>query len=72
VLPWINRVDTALAACDGADVLAVLTEWPEFSSVAVSDVSERLKNKAVVDGRNVLEPEVWKAHGFVYRGVGRN
>ena len=72
VLPWINRVDSALAACDGADVLAVLTEWPEFSSIAVSDVSERLKSKAVVDGRNVLEPQGWKAHGFVYRGVGRN
>ena len=72
MLPWIHRVDSALAACDGADVLAVLTEWPEFSAIAVSDVSGRLKNKAVVDGRNVLEPQAWKAQGFVYRGVGRN
>ena len=72
VLPWINRVDSALAACDGADVLAVLTEWPEFSSIAVSDVSGRLTNKAVVDGRNVLDPDAWKSEGFIYRGVGRN
>jgi len=71
-LTWINRVDNALNACDGADVLAVLTEWPEFSSIDVADVAKRLKNYAVVDGRNVLEPDAWKAQGFIYRGVGRN
>lgn len=71
-LSWVNRVDSALEACAGADVLAVLTEWPEFSNVDVASVSQMLKTKAVVDGRNVLDPEVWKSYGFIYRGVGRN
>jgi UDPglucose 6-dehydrogenase len=72
ILSWVNRVESALDACAGADVLAVLTEWPEFSQVPVASVASSLKAKAVVDGRNVLDPEAWKAHGFVYRGVGRN
>ncbi len=71
-LTWIDRVETPLTACVGADVLAVLTEWSEFSHVPVSDVAEALNNKAVVDGRNVLNPGAWKSAGFVYRGVGRN
>ena len=71
-LPWITRVDTALDACLSADALAVLTEWPEFSQVPVSSVAGALNSLAVVDGRNVLNPDAWKSEGFVYRGVGRN
>ena len=71
-LTWIERVDSALDACDGADALAVLTEWPEFSTIAPTDVSSRLVAPRVVDGRNVLDPSTWKNAGFEYRGVGRN
>lgn len=70
--PWITRVDSALGACDGADALAVLTEWPEFASVPAAEVAGLLKNTVVVDGRNILDMEEWKSAGFDYRGVGRN
>ena len=70
--PWITRVDSALGACDGADALAVLTEWPEFASVPAAEVAALLKNTVVVDGRNILDMEEWKSAGFDYRGVGRN
>lgn len=69
--PWITRVDSALHACDGADALAVLTEWPEYSTVSPADAASRLTNKVVVDGRNILDRDAWKAAGFEYRGVGR-
>ena len=69
--PWIQRCASALEACDGADALAVLTEWPEFSTVAPQNARERLNQPAVVDGRNVLNPTEWKSAGFEYRGVGR-
>ena len=72
MLPWVQRCDSALEACDGADALAVLTEWPEFATVAPADVSTRLNNAVVVDGRNVLNPQQWKSSGFQYRGVGRS
>lgn len=70
--PWIELCSNALAACDGADALAVLTEWPEFASINCIDVAARLRKRAVVDGRNVLDPSAWKSAGFEYRGVGRN
>ena len=72
MLPWVQRCDSALEACDGADALAVLTEWPEFTAVNPEDVASRLKSTVVVDGRNVLNPQQWKSSGFQYRGVGRS
>ena len=72
MLPWVQRCDSALEACDGADALAVLTEWPEFTGVNPDDVASRLKSTVVVDGRNVLNPQQWKSSGFQYRGVGRS
>jgi UDPglucose 6-dehydrogenase len=69
--PWINQCSSALEACNGADALAVLTEWPEFAGVSPSDVREKLNQPAVVDGRNILNPADWKSAGFEYRGVGR-
>jgi UDPglucose 6-dehydrogenase len=69
--PWIERCTSALDACRGADALTVLTEWPEFSTISPQDVREELLQSAVVDGRNVLNPSLWKKAGFEYRGVGR-
>ena len=70
--PWIELVGSAVEVCEGADALAVLTEWPEFSGVDANAVAAVMKSLAVVDGRNVLNPEVWKSVGFAYRGVGRS
>jgi UDPglucose 6-dehydrogenase len=69
--PWIQVVDSPLAVCDGADVLAVLTEWKEFSQIDANEIGTRLLAKTVVDGRNVLDREAWQRAGFTYRGVGR-
>ncbi len=68
---WIERCISAVATCEGADVLAVLTEWPEFSEIDPQDVKPQLRQSAVVDGRNILDSNIWKSAGFVYRGVGR-
>ena len=70
--PWIELFNSAVDACRGADALAVLTEWPEFSGVDANEVAVVMKSLAVVDGRNVLNPEIWKSAGFAYRGVGRS
>jgi len=69
--PWIERCDSALAACDGAEALVVLTEWPEFSDVSPAEVRSRLSQPAVVDGRNILDSTAWIRAGFTYKGVGR-
>jgi len=70
--PWIELVGSAVEVCEGADALAVLTEWTEFSGVDPNAVAAVMRSLAVVDGRNVLNPESWKSAGFLYRGVGRS
>lgn len=64
-------VGDALGACDGADVLVVLTEWPAFALVDLGEASRRMAGSAIVDARNLLDPAVARRHGFHYSGVGR-
>ena len=54
-----------------ADALVVVTEWNEFRSPDFAELSERLKAKVVFDGRNLYDPEVLKANGLAYYGIGR-
>lgn len=70
-LPWIEVFADPLEACEGSDVLAVLTEWQEFAQINPKDVVQRLTRPHVVDARNILNRESWMSAGFSYRGVGR-
>ncbi len=63
--------DSAYQALDGADALAVLTEWNEFRSPDFSEVKSKLKTAVVFDGRNVFEPAKMKEMGFHYYCIGR-
>lgn len=61
----------ALAATDGAAVLAVLTEWDDFRWIDPATVASRMAGREVVDGRNLLEGRAWESAGFHYVGIGR-
>jgi UDP-glucose 6-dehydrogenase len=67
----IHVVDTALAALEGADALAILTEWQEFRSPDFGAIKQRLKTPIIFDGRNLYEPSVVKGHGIEYFPIGR-
>jgi UDPglucose 6-dehydrogenase len=67
----ITIADDAYAACRGADVLAVLTEWDEFRWIDVNHVKTEMRGRAVVDARNLLERNEWHRAGFTYQGIGR-
>ncbi len=54
----------------GADALLVLTEWPEFTLLDWLDVRAKMRLPIVLDGKNLLEPEVLRAAGLRYFGVG--
>ena len=58
-------------AADGADVLAVLTEWDDFRWVDPAIVASRMPGRSVVDGRNLLERAAWQKSGFAHVGIGR-
>lgn len=63
-------VQTALEASD-ADVLLVLTDWPEFQSISPRMYAARVRRGVVIDGRNALDAERVTSAGLTYRGVGR-
>ena len=54
-----------------ADLLCVLTEWEEFRNADPQHVGDLVATKKVIDGRNCLDPAVWLAAGWEYRGMGR-
>ena len=67
----VQIVESALAALQGADALAIVTEWQEFRSPDFAALRSRLKTPAVFDGRNLYDPAVVKAQGLEYYPIGR-
>ena len=54
----LTQFSTALGAAAGADVLAVLTEWPEFSKVSPQEVAQVMNTPVAFDARRIL-PGTW-------------
>ena len=62
------RADDAL---DGADVLAVVTEWIEFRSPDFDEIRGKLKHPAIFDGRNLYDPQAVNKAGLAHYSIGR-
>lgn len=71
-LAGIEIVTDPIEAATGADVLAVLTEWPDFKDVDLQELAERMGARCVVDARNLLDRDALKDLGFSYDGIGRS
>lgn len=65
-----TQVESLESVCKGSDVLAVLTEWPDFRSLDPNQIGELMSRRVVVDGRNILQRSAWEDAGFTYIGVG--
>ena len=61
----------ALSAAEHADAIVLVTEWPEFANLNLSDLASRMNNPVLIDGRNLFTPEKAREAGFDYAGVGR-
>ena len=55
---------------DGADALAIVTEWNEFRNPDFSQIRSRLKQPVIFDGRNLFDPALMQTAGFAYDGIG--
>ncbi|MEI6241498.1 MAG: UDP-glucose/GDP-mannose dehydrogenase family protein [Planctomycetia bacterium] len=62
-----NVMDTL----DGADCLAIVTEWGDFRRPDFDEVARRLKAKVIFDGRNLYSPAEMRSRGFVYHSIGK-
>ena len=69
--PRVAIVDSADEALEGADALAIITEWQEFRSPDFAALKEKLKSPAIFDGRNLYDPAALKAQGIAYFPIGR-
>jgi UDPglucose 6-dehydrogenase len=69
--PDLAYAGSAEEACAGADVVLLLTEWPEYVGLDPADLGALTRRRTVIDGRNALDPATWRAAGWTYRGIGR-
>lgn len=67
----VIRVDDAIQAAEGADVLLIATEWPEFQAVDLRAVRAAMASAHIIDARNMLDPEAVRHLGMRYEGIGR-
>jgi UDPglucose 6-dehydrogenase len=70
-LPQTNFCKTAIDACASADAILIATEWPEFALLNPTEIGNIVRSKHMIDARNILEADLWRAAGFTYQGVGR-
>jgi UDPglucose 6-dehydrogenase len=69
--PTLAYAPDAVRAAEDADVLLHLTEWPEFREMEPAALGEVVRERRIVDGRNVLDPQQWRGQGWTYRALGR-
>ncbi|MFF8280492.1 UDP-glucose dehydrogenase family protein [Streptomyces lateritius] len=72
LFPTLEYAESALEAVRGADVVLHLTEWREFrDALDPAELGEVVASRVILDGRNALDPVLWREAGWVYRAMGR-
>ena len=69
--PDLEYADTVEDACTDADVVLHLTEWKEFRRIDPAKLAAIVAHPIIIDGRNALDPALWRSAGWTYRALGR-
>jgi len=64
--------NSPLDVLEGADALAINTEWGEFRNPDFAEMKRRMRSPVIFDGRNLYDPDLIREHGFTYYSIGRN
>ena len=67
----LTLCEDAYEVLEGADVLAIVTEWKAFRAPDFARIRDTLKDPAVFDGRNLYDPVQVEEAGLAYYGIGR-
>ncbi len=67
----IRYTDDAYEALDGADCLAIITEWNMFKSPDIKRIKSLLKKPVIIDSRNILNASEVRSNGITYYSIGR-
>jgi UDPglucose 6-dehydrogenase len=71
VVKGVTFCKNAYDAVNGADCLALVTEWPEFKTLNMKKMKSSMSHALIVDGRNMFDPDAIRALGFEYHGMGK-
>ncbi|RXZ64121.1 UDP-glucose dehydrogenase family protein [Pelagerythrobacter rhizovicinus] len=71
LMPDVQMCKTPYEAIEGADALAIVTEWDAFRALDLDRVKALAKAPVLVDLRNIYKPDHMRAAGFTYVSVGR-
>ncbi|WP_394550990.1 UDP-glucose dehydrogenase family protein [Agromyces sp. MMS24-JH15] len=69
--PQLAYVESTDEALRGAELVLLVTEWREYRDLDPQRVASLVATPRIIDGRNVLDPDAWRAAGWVYKGMGR-
>ncbi|WP_167136805.1 UDP-glucose/GDP-mannose dehydrogenase family protein [Diaminobutyricimonas sp. TR449] len=69
--PELTYVATVEEAAANADAVVLLTEWRQYRELDPDDFAALVSERTIVDGRNCLNPALWRAAGWQYRALGR-
>jgi UDPglucose 6-dehydrogenase len=58
-------------ALDGADCLAIVTEWGDFRRPDFDEMARRMTSRTIFDGRNLYAPAEMQSRGFAYHAIGK-
>ena len=71
IMPKVTMANSAYEALEGADAVAIVTEWDAFRALDLARMKQALKAPVVVDLRNIYDPADMRSRGFAYTSVGR-
>jgi UDPglucose 6-dehydrogenase len=71
LFPTLGYAPTVQDAVRGADVVLHLTEWREFRELDPAALAEAVAERRILDGRNTLDPVLWRKAGWTFRAMGR-
>ena len=66
----IRQSNSALDACVGADVLAIMTPWKDFAGIAPQHLAQRMRGRVLIDPFAVLDHRKFAEHGFTCHRLG--
>jgi UDPglucose 6-dehydrogenase len=69
--PHMEFAEVVTDAIKDANLLMHLTEWKEYRSIDPFAISELVKSKIIIDGRNLLDRDLWRSAGWKFRALGR-
>lgn len=71
VHPELDYAASPMECAKNADLLLILTDWPEVADIDLAELKETMHCPVIIDGRNMLDPDTVRAAGFTYHSIGR-